>query len=380
MDWLASHGARMDCAEKSISLRSPENKRITFNSRRTRAKSNPASVATLDKKEAKDVPVVQEFLDVFPEELPGMPPDREIEFTIDIIPGTSPISKRAYRMSAEELKELRKQLDELEEKGFIRPSVSPWAAPVLFVKKKDGSIRLCVDYRALNEVTIKNKYPLPRIDDLFDQLKGATVFSKIDLRSGYHQLKVKEEDIPKTAFITRYGHHEFMVVPFGLTNAPAIFMNLMNLVLMPYLDKFVVVFIDDILIYSRSIEEHAEHLRIVLQTLREKQLYAKFKKCEFWLEEVSFLGHIISRKGIAVDPAKVDAVLAWKSPTNVTEIRSFLGLAGYYRRFIEGFSQKAAPMTKLLRKGVPFDWNDKCEQSFQELKKRLTVAPVLALP
>ena len=380
MDWLASHGARMDCAEKSISLRSPENKRITFNSRRTRAKSNQASVATLDKKEAKDVPVVQEFLDVFPEELPGMPPDREIEFTIDIIPGTAPISKRAYRMSAEELKELRKQLDELEEKGFIRPSVSPWAAPVLFVKKKDGSMRLCVDYRALNEATIKNKYPLPRIDDLFDQLKGATVFSKIDLRSGYHQLKVKEEDIPKTAFITRYGHHEFMVVPFGLTNAPAVFMNLMNLVLMPYLDKFVVVFIDDILIYSQSIEEHVEHLRTVLQTLREKQLYAKFKKCEFWLEEVSFLGHIISGKGIAVDPAKVDAVLAWKSPTNVTEIRSFLGLAGYYRRFIEGFSQKAAPMTKLLRKGVPFDWNDKCEQSFQELKKRLTTAPVLALP
>ena len=240
----------MDCAEKSISLRSPENKRITFNSRRTRAKSNQASVATLDKNEAKDVPMVQEFLDVFPEELPGMPPDTEIEFTIDIIPGTAPISKRAYRMSAEELKELRKQLDELEEKGFIRPSVSPWAAPVLFVKKKDGSMRLCVDYRALNEATIKNKYPLPRIDDLFDQLKGATVFSKIDLRSGYHQLKVKEEDIPKTAFITRYGHHEFLVVPFGLTNAPAVFMNLMNLVLMPYLDKFVVVFIDDILIYS----------------------------------------------------------------------------------------------------------------------------------
>ena len=309
-----------------------------------------------------------------------MPPDSEIELTIEIIPGTAPKSKRAYHMYAEELKELRKKLDELEEKGFIRPSVSPWAAPILFVKKKDGSMRLCVDYRALNEATIKNKYSLPRIDDLFDQLKGATVFSKIDLRSGYHQLKVKEEDIPKTAFITRYGHHEFMVVPFGLTNAPAVFMNLMNLVLMPYLDKFVVVFIDDILIYSRSIEEHAEHLRIVLQTLREKQLYAKFKKCEFWLEEVSFLGHIISGKGIAVDPAKVDAVLAWKSPTNVTEIRSFLGLAGYYRRFIKGFSQKAAPMTKLLRKGVPFDWNDKCEQSFQELKKRLTTAPVLALP
>jgi hypothetical protein len=231
----------------------------------------------LDTKRVEDVPVVREYLDVFPEELPGMPPDREIEFAIDLVPGTTPISKRPYRMSAGELKELRKQLNELEEKGLIRPSVSPWAAPALFTEKKDGSSRLCFDYRALNEATIKNKYPLPRIDDLFDQLKGACVFSKIDLRSGYHQLKVKEEDIPKTAFVTRYGHHEFRVVPFGLTNAPAAFMNLMNLVLMPYLDKFVVVFIDDILIYSRSTEEHAEHLRSLLQTLRERQLYAKFK-------------------------------------------------------------------------------------------------------
>jgi hypothetical protein len=369
MDWLARHGAKLDCEGKSITLRSPEGTWITFSCKRTKPQPNKELLTALDTKRAEDVPVVREYLDVFPEELPGMPPDREIEFAIDLVPGTTPISKRPYRMSAGELKELRKQLNELEEKGLIRPSVSPWAAPALFTEKKDGSSRLCFDYRALNEATIKNKYPLPRIDDLFDQLKGACVFSKIDLRSGYHQLKVKEEDIPKTAFVTRYGHHEFRVVPFGLTNAPAAFMNLMNLVLMPYLDKFVVVFIDDILIYSRSTEEHAEHLRSLLQTLRERQLYAKFKKCEFWLEEVAFLGHVISGKGIAVDPSKVEAVLAWEPPTNVTEIRSFLGLAGYYRRFIEGFSQKAAPMTKLLKKGTPFIWNEACENSFQELKR-----------
>jgi hypothetical protein len=311
MDWLARHGAKLDCEGKSITLRSPEGTWITFSCKRTKPQPNKELLTALDTKRAEDVPVVREYLDVFPEELPGMPPDREIEFAIDLVPGTTPISKRPYRMSAGELKELRKQLNELEEKGLIRPSVSPWAAPALFTEKKDGTSRLCFDYRALNEATIKNKYPLPRIDDLFDQLKGACVFSKIDLRSGYHQLKVKEEDIPKTAFVTRYGHHEFRVVPFGLTNAPAAFMNLMNLVLMPYLDKFVVVFIDDILIYSRSTEEHAEHLRSLLQTLRERQLYAKFKKCEFWLEEVAFLGHVISGKGIAVDPSKVEAVLAW---------------------------------------------------------------------
>ncbi|KAK5842194.1 hypothetical protein PVK06_004524 [Gossypium arboreum] len=214
--------------------------------------------------------VVNEFTDVFPEELPGLPPDREVEFTIDVIPGTAPISITPYRMAPAELKELKTQLQELLDKGFIRPSTSPWGAPVLFVKKKDGSLRLCIDYRQLNKVTIKNKYPLPRIDDLFDQLKGAAVFSKIDLRSGYYQLKVKECDVPKTAFRTRYGHYEFLVMPFGLTNAPAAFMDLMNRIFQSYLDRFVVVFIDDILVYSKTESEHAQHLRIVLQTLREK--------------------------------------------------------------------------------------------------------------
>ncbi|KAG8475376.1 hypothetical protein CXB51_031882 [Gossypium anomalum] len=301
-------------------------------------------------KKVESVPVVCEFADVFPEELPGLPPVREVEFGIDLIPGTAPISIAPYRMAPAELKELKSQLQELTDKGFVRPSFSPWGAPVLFVKKKDGSMRLCVDYRQLNKVTIKNKYPLPRIDDLFDQLKGATWFSKIDLRSGYYQLRVKESDVPKTAFRTRYGHYEILVMPFGLTNAPAVFMDLMNRIFRPYLDKFVVVFIDDILIYSKDDTEHAEHLRIVLQTLRDKQLYAKFSKSEFWLREVGFLGHIVS------------------------------GDAGYYRRFVNGFSIIAAPITKLLRKDVKFEWTEECQQSFEELKKLLTEAPVLVQP
>ena len=283
-------------------------------------------------------------------------------------------------MSASELAELKKQLAELLDKGFIRPSASPWGAPVLFVEKKDGSLRLCIDYRQLNQVTIKNKYPLPRIDDLFDQLQGAAVFSKIDLRSGYYQLRVRPEDVSKTAFRTRYGHFEFLVMPFGLTNAPAAFMDLMNRVFQPYLDRFVIVFIDDILVYSRTEAEHVEHLRIVLQILRERQLYAKLDKCEFWLSQIHFLGHVVSRDGVAVDPSKVEAVLQWQRPKNATEIRSFLGLAGYYRRFIEGFAKIASPLTKLTRKAVRFVWNEACEASFQELKKRLTTAPVLALP
>jgi hypothetical protein len=218
--------------------------------------------------------------EVFPEELPGMPPERKVEFAIELILGTAPISKRAYRVSGPEFVELKKQIDELSEKGCIRPSTSPWAAPVLFVEK-DGTKRMCNDYRSLNEVTIKNKYPLPKIEDLFDQLRGASIFSKIDLRSGYHQLRIRPLDIPKTTFITKYGMYEFTVMSFGLTNVPAYFMYLMNSVFMDYLDKFVVVFIDDILIYSQNEQEHEEHLRKVLQRLRDCQLYAKLSKCEF---------------------------------------------------------------------------------------------------
>ena len=327
-----------------------------------------------------DIPIVCEYPDVFPEEIPGMPPQRELDFPIDLIPGSAPISKAPYRMAPAELQELKKQLDELLEKGYIRPSVSPWGAPVLFVKKKDGSMRLCIDYRELNKITIKNRYPLPRIDDLFDQLKGATDFSKIDLRSGYHQLRIKTEDIPKTAFRTRYGHYEFTVMPFGLTNAPAVFMDLMNRVFKPYLDKFVVVFIDDILVFSRSQSEHEEHLRKVLEVLRKNELYAKLKKCEFWLKEVAFLGHIISNKGVSVECEKIKAIMEWPRPTNVPEVRSFMGLAGYYRRFVQDFSRVALPITRLVKKSTKFVWSDECEAAFQELKKRLTSAPVLTLP
>lgn len=260
-----------------------------------------------------------------------MPPEREIEFVIEFKPGISPIAKRPYRMGVKKLEELKVQLKELIDKGYIYPSASPWGAPVLFVGKKDGTLRMCVDYRALNEVTIKNKYPLPRIDDLFDQLEGACVFSKIDLRSGYHQMRIRAFDIPKTAFTTRHGLYEFTVMSFGLTNAPAYFMNLMNKVFMDYLDQFVVVFIDDILVFSKNVEEHEKHLRMTLQRLREHQLYAKFTKCDFWLKEVSFLGHIISNGGVAVDPKKVSDVLSWNPPKHVSQIRSFFGMAGYYR-------------------------------------------------
>ena len=244
----------------------------------------------------------------------------------------------------------KKQLDESLKKGFIRPSSSPWACAVLFDKEKYGTDRMVVDYRPVNLVTIKNKYPLPRINDLYDQLAGSSVFSKMDLRLGYHQIKIRNGDIPKTAFVTRYGQYEYTVMSFGLTNAPATFSRLMNSIFMEYLDKFVVVYLDDILIYSKNEEEHAEHLRLVLMKLREHRLYAKFSKCEFWLPEVTYLGHVISGKGIAVNPERVQAVLNWTPPESVKQVRSFLGLASYCRCFVENFSKVAKPLTELLKK------------------------------
>ncbi|GMJ10091.1 hypothetical protein HRI_004678300 [Hibiscus trionum] len=241
-------------------------------------------------------------------------------------------------------------------------------------------MRMCIDYRQLNKLTIKNRYPLPRIDDLFDQFRGAAVFSKIDLRSGYYQLKVKDVDVPKTAFRTRYGHYEFLVMPFGLTNAPAAFMDMMNRVFHEYLDKFVVVFIDDILVYSRTEEEHEGHLRVVFQALLENQLYAKLSKCEFWLKEVVFLGHVVSAEGIRVDPQKVEAVMNWKPPKSFHEVCSFLGLEGYYRRFVDGFSKIAALLTKLLQKDVKYEWTEARQQAFEKLKAALTQAPILVQP
>ncbi|GJW06153.1 putative reverse transcriptase domain-containing protein [Tanacetum coccineum] len=288
--------------------------------------------------------------EVFPEDLPGLPPTRQVEFQIDLVPGAAPVARALYRLAPSEMEELSTQLQELSDKGFIRPSSSPWGAPILFVKKKDGSFRMCINYRKLNKLTMKNRYPLPRIDDLFDQLQGSSVYSKIDLRFGYHQLRVRDEDIPKTAFRTRYGHYEFQVMPFGLTNMPTVFMDLMNQVCRPYLDKFVIMFIDDILIYSKTKEEHDVHLRLILKLLKKEELYAKFSKCDIWLSKVQFLGHVIDSEGIHVDPVKIESIKDWESPKTPTEIRQFLGLAGYYRQFIEGFSKIAKPMTKLTQK------------------------------
>jgi hypothetical protein len=251
MDWLSKHKGMIDCAKKAVKLTSNSGKEIEYVAESLvtdKAASNRVVLNQLDAASTMDVRTVSEFLDVFPEELPGMPPDREIEFVIELVPGTTPIFKRPYRMATNQLAELKEQLQELLDKGYIHPSASPWRAHVIFVPKKDGTQGMCVDYHSLNEVTIKNKYPLPKIDDLFDQLKGGCVFLKIDLRSGYHQLKIRATDIPKTTFITQYGLYEYTVMSFGLTNAPAYFMYLMNKVFMEYLDQFVVVFIDDILI------------------------------------------------------------------------------------------------------------------------------------
>jgi hypothetical protein len=312
ISWLDKYQAVISCDKTTIKLVSPLGEEVVTELALPEPRKGGCHHMAIDSNEAdplETIKVVSKFPDVFSIDLLGMPPERKVEFAIELLPGTAPISKRAYRVSRPELVEIKKQIDELSEKGYIRSSTSPWAAPALFVEKKDGSRRMCIDYRALNEVTIKNKYPLPRIEYLFDQLRGVNVFSKIDLRSGYHQLRIQPSDIPKTTFITKYGLYEFTVMSFVLTNAPAFFMNLMNSVFMDYLDKFVVVFIDDILIYSQSEEEHVDHLKMILQRLREHQLYAKLSKCEFWIDEVLFLGHIINKHGLSVDPKKVADIL-----------------------------------------------------------------------
>jgi hypothetical protein len=300
MNWMTQHQVSLDIPSRTVAIDSPEYE-PTILYLPQREYINSCTYATTGIK-LKDIPIVCEYPDVFPDNLPRMPPDRDIEFIIELQPGTAPISKRPYRMPPNELAELKIQLQDLLDKGFIRPSASPWGCPGLFMKKKDNSLRLCVDYRPLNAVTIKNKYPLPRIDILFDQLARAKVFSKIDLRSVYHQIKIRPSDISKTAFSTRYGLYEYLVMSFGLTNAPAYFMYLMNFVFMQELDKFVVFFIDDILIYSKNPEDHAKHLHVILQRLRDHHLYAKFSKCEFGLETVKFLGYTISRPVYPLTP------------------------------------------------------------------------------
>jgi hypothetical protein len=354
-DWMTQHRVVLDVAARALEIRSPTFRDLTLylpNQEPTRSCAF-AMIELLLKK----IPVIYEYADVFPDELPGMPPDRGIKFAIELQLRMTPISKRPYQMPPAELAELKKQLQELLDKGFIHPSTSPWGCPALFVKKKDESLRLCIDYHPL-----KNKYPLPRIDVLFDQLVGAKVFSKIDLRSGYHQIKIRASDVPKTVFSTKYELYEYLVMLFGLTNAPAYFMYLMNYVFMPELDKFVVVFINDILVYSKNEEEHASHLHVVLQRQREHRLYAKLSKCDFWLKEIKFLGHTISQASIAVDPDKVqggnELEAASKYPSD----------SKFSRRFIPNFSRIAKPMTELLKKGAKFDWGQKCEVAFHTLR------------
>src|SRR4051812_22257252 len=384
MDWLKLHDAALYCGTKSVQLFHPSDEIVNHTTHLSQdAEALIYALNTLNASPLEGiehVSVVREFLDVFPEEVPGIPPIREVEFVIDLKPGTTPIAKRPYKMPPHEFLELKKEIDESLRKGFIRPSSSAWGAPSLFVKKSDGTNRLVQDYRPINQATIQNKYPLPRINDLYDQLTGSKVFSELDLRLGYHQIRVRDVDIPKTAFITRYGSYEYTVMSFGLTNAPATFSRLMNYIFMEYLDKFVVVYLDDILVYSKNDEEHAEHLRLILTKLREHKLYAKYSKCEFWLPEVTYRGHVISKDGIAVTPERIQAILDWTPPTTVKQVRSFLGLASYCRRFVENFSKIARPLTNLLHKGVKFEWTDKCQESFQALKDKLTTPPVLAPP
>ncbi|GJZ62178.1 putative reverse transcriptase domain-containing protein [Tanacetum coccineum] len=339
--WLVKHDAVIVCGERVVRIPYGKKMLIVESDKENNSKE----------KQMEDVPVIRDFPVVFPEELPGLPPQRQLEFRINLVPGAAPVARAPYRLVPSEMKELSIQLQELLEKGFIRLSSSPWGAPVLFVKKKDGNFRMC-----------------------------SSVYSKIDLRSGYHQLRIKEEDILITVFRTRYGHFEFQVMPFGLTNTPAVFMNLMNRVCKPYLDKFVIVFIDDILVYSKDEEEHGKHLKIILELLKKERLYAKFSKCNFWLDSVQFLGHVIDRSGVHVDPAKIEAIKSWAAPTTPTEVRQFLGLAGYYRRFIEGFSLISKPLTKLTQKNKKYEWGKEEKEAFQTLKQKLCSAPILALP
>lgn len=324
--------------------------------------------------------IKQDYAEVFTEDLPpGLPPHRKLQHRIDEKEGAIPVNGPIYRLSQNELDTLRTYLQEEVEAGRIQPSCSPYGSPVLFVPKKDGKLRLCIDYRALNKQTIKNRYPLPRIDDLLDQLRHAKVFSKIDLKSGYNQVQIHPDHTHKTAFKTRYGHYEYLVMPFGLCNAPATFQHLMNDILRPFLDRFVIVYLDDILIYSATAEQHEKDLRIVLDKLKEHQLYASPGKCEFFKGHTEFLGHIVSDKGVTMDPAKVKGIADWPALRTVHDVQSFLGTANFYRRFIKDYSKLAAPLTQLLHKDTTFEWNTAQQEAFATLKRHFITGPILRI-
>ncbi|WVZ70642.1 hypothetical protein U9M48_019290 [Paspalum notatum var. saurae] len=343
-------------------------------------------LVSLDDAPSLDIPpavanILQEYADVFPKDLPpGLPPLRGIEHQIDLIPGAQLPNRAPYRTNPDETKEIQRQVQELLNKGYIRESLSPCSVPVLLVPKKDGSWRMCVDCRAINNITIRYRYPIPRLDDMLDELSGAIFFTKIDLRSGYHQIRMKLGDEWKMAFKTKFGLYEWLVMPFGLTNAPSTFMRLMNEVLRPFIGLFVVVYFDDILIYSKTMDEHLDHLSAVFDALRTAHLFANMEKCIFCTQRVSFLGYVVTPQGIEVDSSKIAAIQEWPTPTTVTQIRSFLGLAGFYRRFVRDFSSIAAPLHELTKKDVPFAWSDSQEVAFSTLKDKLTHAPLLQLP
>lgn len=344
---------------------------------------SPTEHATEDLQQRAEA-ILRDFRDVLPDDLPDeLPPSRHVDHKIELEPGHSPPFRSIYRLSYNELDELKTQLKYLLEKGFIRPSKSPYGAPVLFVRQPDGDgwkMRLCVDYRALNKITIKNRYPLPLISESLDRLRGAKYFTKLDLAKGYHQIRIAEEDIPKTAFRTRYGHFEYTVLCFGLCNAPATFATLMNDVLREYIDEFVVVYLDDILIYSSTLEEHDQHVRAVLTKLREHKLYGKPSKCELFRKEVKFVGHIVSEEGVRTDPKKIEAIRDWPPPKTPTELRSFLGFCNFYRKFVNQYSKIAAPLTQLTGKKTTWRWATSQQRAFEALKLAMTTTPVLVIP
>jgi len=309
-----------------------------------------------------------------------LPPIRGIEHQIDFVLGVSIPNRSAYRSNLEETRELQRQVEELMSKGYIRESMSPCAVLVLLIPKKDKTWRMCVDCRAINNIIVKYRHLIPRLDDMLDELNGSKLFLKIDLKSGYYQIRMKEEDEWKTIFKTKYGLYECLVRPFEFTNAPSTFMRLINHVLRAFIGKFIVVYFDDILIYSKKIDEHISHLRQVLDVLKKESLYANLKKCDFCIDRIVFLGYMVSAKGIEMDEAKVKAIQEWPPPKSITDVRSFHGLASFYRRFVKDFSMIASPLTEIVKKTVGFKWGEKQENAFSLLKSKLISAPLLSLP
>ncbi len=416
--WLLKHHALLDFGCKTVSLWKA-NKRLTLHCadpavvqsqsetlRKSDSQQNPHFLSVMQCQRAKRqgcklfmvnvstlveqsachpaiASVLQDFPDRFPDDLVDLPPVRPVAHAIPLLDPNAPAPFRPlYRLSPLELKEVNEQVTSLLRKGYIEPSSSPYGAPILFVQKKDGTLRMVIDYRALNKLTVKNRYPLPRIDDLLDGAQGASVFSSLDLMSGYHQIRIQPDDIPKTAFRTPSGLYQWKVLSFGLTNAPATFQAVMNDVFRPLIGKCVLVYLDDILVFSKSIEEHVDDLRKVLTILRENQFYAKLSKCTFGQAELDFLGHVLSKDGLRVDPRKTAAIMEWPVPTEISHVRSFLGLANYFRKFLKDYAIMTLPLTRLLRKenSLKWIWNDECQATFDQVKQALCSAPVLALP